>query len=164
MPYRARPKSPPFNFFRHCETFFRKFFPQKVPLLFFCCFASEWTLESPKWPPFSFFFGTVRFFSENKHFSPFNLLMFCDGIDVEKPQMVPFAVFEPWIWRRLGPVPACFAFLWHCSFIPFYDSRFIIVISNNKPGTVKVGAISKAESCKNGEHSELCESPVGCKM
>ena len=22
---------PPFNFFRHCETFFRKFFPQRVP-------------------------------------------------------------------------------------------------------------------------------------
>ena len=20
----------------------------------------------------------------------------------------PFAIFEPWIWRRLGPFPACF--------------------------------------------------------
>ena len=63
--------------------------------------------------------------------------MFCDKMDVEKPQRVPlsvfrhcetlapqnfrfsttvkeyltlgslFAIFEPWIWRRLGPVPAC---------------------------------------------------------
>ena len=22
-----------------------------------------------------------------------------------------FAIFEPWIWRRLGPVPACFYFI-----------------------------------------------------
>ena len=146
-------------------------------------------LENPKGSPLTVFFGTVRFFSENKSFSPFQFLMFCDRMDVEKPQRVSpfsfsalldcfrkfvfspkdppfncdknadnfgsvprlarqelalagpgaslglffeyvnifekfsifeyckreyltlgslFAIFEPWIWRRLGPVPACF--------------------------------------------------------
>ena len=62
--------------------------------------------------------------------------MLCDRMDVEKPQIFLvcnffkknsknflfsspvkeyltlgslFAIFEPWIWRRLGPVPACFS-------------------------------------------------------
>ena len=33
---RTRPKGPPFSFFRHCETFFRKKnFPQRAPFKFF---------------------------------------------------------------------------------------------------------------------------------
>ena len=65
-------KGSPFHFFRHCETFFPEiFFPEGSPLQFFCCFATEWMLENPKGSPLSVFFGTVRFFSENKNFSPF---------------------------------------------------------------------------------------------
>ena len=47
IPYRARPKSPPFQFF--------------------CCFATEWMLENPKGFLLSVFFGIVRFFPENKN-------------------------------------------------------------------------------------------------
>ena len=115
-------------------------------------------LENPKGFLLSVFFGIVRFFPENKKKFFFNFFMFCDRMDVEKPQRVPpfsfsalwdvseprratrsiflvcnffkkifekfsifdfckkeyltlgslFAIFEPWIWRRLGPVPACF--------------------------------------------------------
>ena len=114
-------------------------------------------LENPKRSPLSIFFDIVRFFPENKNFSPFNFLMFCYRMDVEKPQRFtfqffgivrlffyfffslarqglalacpgaplgpffgflifeycrltlgsPFAIFEPCIYRRLGPVPAC---------------------------------------------------------
>ena len=61
---------PPSNFFRHCETFFLGiFFPQRSPLQFLCCFATEWMLENPKGSPLSVFFGT-EIFSENKNFSP----------------------------------------------------------------------------------------------
>ena len=121
-------------------------------------------LENPKGFLLSVFFGIVRFSPENKKNFFFNFFMFCDRMDVEKPQRVPlfsfsalwdvsapgargseprratrsiflvcnffkkkfsknfrvsttvneyltlgslFAIFEPWIWRRLGPVPAC---------------------------------------------------------
>ena len=33
----------------------------------------------------------------------------------------------------------------------------------NKPGTAKVGAISKAQNCKRGAFG-LCETPVACKI
>ena len=36
----------------------------------------------------------MRFFSENTNFPPFNLLMFCDRMDVEKPQRVPLSSFS----------------------------------------------------------------------
>ena len=141
IPYPARPKVPPFNFFRHCETFFSEIFPQRVPLQIVRCFATEWMLKNPKGSPLSIFFGTARLFSENLFFSPKGLLFNCDK-NVENSGSVPllarqglalagrsaplgsffgfsifeycklklgslFAIFEPWIWRRLGPVQAC---------------------------------------------------------
>ena len=40
---RTRPKRPPFQFFRHCETFFReKNFPQKVLPSIFLGFVTDW--------------------------------------------------------------------------------------------------------------------------
>ena len=37
--------------------------------------------------------------------------------------------------------------------------------SVNKPGTAKVGAISKIQTCKRGGGPfGLCETPVGCKI
>ena len=102
-------------------------------------------LENPKGFLLSVFFGIVRFYPENKKKFFLIFFMFCDRMDVEKPQRVPlsvfrhcetlarqsvlffekfsffeyckreyltlgslFAIFEPWIWRRLGPVPACY--------------------------------------------------------
>ena len=56
-------RGPPSNFFRHCETFFPEIF------LLFCDRMDVG--KSQKVPPFSFF-GTVRFFSKNRNFSPFN--------------------------------------------------------------------------------------------
>ena len=69
---------PPFSFFSALRDFFPENFPKGSPLQFFCCFATEWMLENPKGSPLSVFFGTVRFFSENKNFPPSIFFMFCD--------------------------------------------------------------------------------------
>ena len=91
IPYRARPKSPPFNFFRHRETFFfRKFFPPKGPPCIFLMFCDRMDVGKSQRvpPPFSFFRHCEIFFPKIKIFF-FNFFMFCDRMDVEKPQRVP---------------------------------------------------------------------------
>ena len=93
IPYRERPKSPPFHFFSALSIFFRNFFfeiffPQRVPLHFFDVLR-QWMLENPKGFLLSVFFGIVRFFPENEKKIFFNFFMFCDRMDVEKPQRVP---------------------------------------------------------------------------
>ena len=94
---------PPSNFFRHCETFFPEFFFLKwSPLQFFCCFAAEWMLENPKGSPLSVFFGTVRFLSENKNFSPFNFLMFYDKTPSTATKMLTISEVSPF-QRARGP-------------------------------------------------------------
>ena len=106
IPYRARPKSPPFQFFsaRHFYSdFFSKFFfPQRVPPAFFWCFATEWMLENPKGFLLSVFFGIVKFFPENKKKFFFIFFMFCDRMDVEKPQRVPPFSFSA-LWDVSAP-------------------------------------------------------------
>ena len=78
IPYRARPKVPPFNFLPFCDRMDAGK-SQRVPL-----------------SPFQFF-SALRFFSENKNFPHFNFLMFCDKMDVENPQRVlPFSFFRHW--------------------------------------------------------------------
>ena len=148
IPYHTIPgetKGSPSNFFRHCETFLRKFFSPKGPPSIFLLICDRMDVgKSQRVPPFSFF-RHCDFFPTIKNFIFFNFFMFCDRMDVEKPQRVPpfsfsalrdfsaplgpffsekfsifeyckreyltleslFAIFEPWIWRRLGPVPAC---------------------------------------------------------
>ena len=92
IPYRTRPKSPLFNFFRHCETFFFGIFFTKESPCIFLMFCDRMDVgKSQRVPPFSFF-GIVRFFPENDFF--FNFFMFCDRVDVEKPQRVPLSVFR----------------------------------------------------------------------
>ena len=84
---------PPFNLFRHCETFFRKFFPQRVLLQFFAVLRQNGCWKIPKGPPFSFF-GTVRFFSENKNFPHFNFFDILQHIGCLKiPKGPPFQFF-----------------------------------------------------------------------
>ena len=109
------PKGLPFHFFRHCEIFFLNFFLSKgSPLKFLWYFTTDWVFKHPKGsllqlrqkcrqfqkcPPFSApgargplgpFFG-------------FSIFEYC-----KLTLGSPFAIFEPWIWLRLGPVPACF--------------------------------------------------------
>ena len=55
IPYRARPKGPPFIFFGTARLFFEKKIPRRVPPAFFWCFATEWMLKNPKGSPFQFF-------------------------------------------------------------------------------------------------------------
>ena len=106
--YRARPKSPPFHFFSALRDiffgfFFRNFFFRKgSPLHFFWCFATEWMLENPKGFLLSVFFGIVRFSPENKKIFFFNFFMFCDRMDVEKPQRVPLFSFSA-LWDVSAP-------------------------------------------------------------
>ena len=91
MPYRARPKGPPIQFYSALrDLFFGKIF-------------------SPNGPPFKFFWTKMLTISEVSPFSAplgpffaFSIFEYC-----KLTLGSPFAIFEPWIWRRLGPVPAC---------------------------------------------------------
>ena len=94
----------PFSFFRHCEIFFRKF------------------VFSPKGRPFNCDknvdnFGSVPFSAPQGLALPgpgvplgpffgFSIFEYC-----KLTLGSHFAIFEPWILPRLGPVPACFFFL-----------------------------------------------------
>ena len=94
------PKGSPLSVFRLCETF-RKF------------------VFSPKGPPFNCDknvdnFGSVPLLARQGlalagpgaplgPFFGFSIFEYC-----KLTLGSPFAIFEPWIWRRLGPVPACF--------------------------------------------------------
>ena len=126
---------PPFNFFRHCETFFLeiffRFFPQRVPPAFFWCFATQWMLENPKGFPLSVFFGIVRFFPENKKKISSIFFMFCDRMDVEKPQRVPpFSFSALWDFsapgaRASGPRRATWSIFLVCNFFKKKNFRKI---------------------------------------
>ena len=79
-------KGSPLSVFRHCETLARQGLALGSP-------------GAPLGPIFlvrnffkKFFFKKFRFSSTVKEYLTLGSL---------------FAIFEPWIWRRLGPVPAC---------------------------------------------------------
>ena len=54
-------KIPPFRFFRHCATFFKKN-PPKGPLQAFWSFATEWMFKNPKGSSLSVFLALRLFF------------------------------------------------------------------------------------------------------
>ena len=136
--------------FRHCETFFLKFFLSKGPPLNFFDVLQQigcWkTLRvplsvfrrcetfirkfvfSPKGSPFNWDknvdnFGSVPllarqglalagpgaplgpFFCVCNFFEKFSIFEYCKREYLTLGSL--FAIFEPWIWRQLGPVPAC---------------------------------------------------------
>ena len=92
IPYRARPKSPPFQFFSALRHFFSEFFSSKGPPCIFLMFCDRMDVgKSQRVPPFSFF-RHCEIFSREKKFNFF--FMFCDRMDVEKPQRVPLSVFR----------------------------------------------------------------------
>ena len=131
--YRARPKSPPFHFFRHCETVFSKFFSSKgssfqffsalwdffpkikIFLSIFSCFATEWMLKNLRGSPLSVFRHCETLARHSVHLFSMNFFQkkfrFSTTVNEYLTLGSLFAIFEPWIWRRLGPVLACFAFL-----------------------------------------------------
>ena len=77
IPYPARPKGPPFQFFSALRDFFRKIFsPKGSPLQFFAVLRQNGCWKIPKGPPFQFF-SALRFFPKMKIFPSFNFLMFC---------------------------------------------------------------------------------------
>ena len=122
IPYRARPKTPPFIFFGTARLFSKKI-PQMVPPAFFWCFATEWMLKNPKGSPFQFFSALWDFFPKMKIFVFFNFFMFCDRMDVEKPQRVPpFSFSELWDFSEpVGP------FFWVCNFFEtFFQKNSIL--------------------------------------
>ena len=102
------------------------FFPKKSslkgPLQYFWRFATEWMLKNPKGYPLSVFWD-YGIFSQKK-------------ISPKGPQFTnawtlwsPFAIFEPYIGHRLGPVPACFFIVFDCTktfrVYYFYQGDFI---------------------------------------
>ena len=100
IPNRARPKSPPFQFFSALRDiffgiFFSKFFSPKGPPCIFLMFCDRMDVEKPqRVPPFSFFRHCEIFFPKMKKNFFFNFFMFCDIMDVEKPQRAPLSVFR----------------------------------------------------------------------
>ena len=103
-----------------------RFFSRKWKFLFssiFSCFATEWMLKNLKGSTLSVFrhFETlarhsVHFFWVCNFFEKFFFKKFRFSSTVKEYLTLGslFAIFEPWIWRRLGPVPACSA-LWDVS-------------------------------------------------
>ena len=83
-----KPQRVPLSVFRHCETLARQGLALASPgaplgpIFLVCIFFKK-----------NFFFKKFRFSSTVKEYLTLGSL---------------FAIFEPWIWRRLGPVPACY--------------------------------------------------------
>ena len=74
IPYRARPKGPPFIFFGTARLFSEKKFPQRVPHSICLLFCDRMDVGKSQRVPLSVFFGTVTFFTENISFSPLQFL------------------------------------------------------------------------------------------
>ena len=89
--YLKIPKCPLFQVFRHCETFFQNLFFSRNGPPFNC-------------DKFNDNFGSVPLLAarHSVHFFAFSLFEYC-----KLTLGSPFAIFEPCIWRRLGPVPSC---------------------------------------------------------
>ena len=119
------------NFFSALRDFSGIFFPKGSPLQFFCCFATEWMLENPKGSPLSVFFGTVRFFSENKIFplqffdvlrqNPFN----CDK-NIDNFGSVPLSARQGLALAGPGaPVGPFFEYVIFSNFRKIFDFRVL---------------------------------------
>ena len=92
----------------------------------FSCFATEWMLKNLKGSPLSVFRHCetlarqgLAVASPGAPLGPFFLVcnffkkkisknfQFSTTVNEYLTLGSLFAIFEPWIWRRLGPVPAC---------------------------------------------------------
>ena len=89
-------KGSPLSVFRHCETLARQGLALASP-------------GAPLGPFFEYVIFSKKNFSKNFRFSTTVKEYLTLGS--------LFAIFEPWIWRRLGPVPACLNLLFISSFV-----------------------------------------------
>ena len=106
-----------------------RFFPENNKKNFssiFSCFATEWMLKNLRGSPLSVFRHCetlarqgLALASPGAPLGPFFIMQFFQkkisknfrfSTTVKEYLTLGslFAIFEPWIWRRLGPVPACF--------------------------------------------------------
>ena len=96
MPYRARPKGPPFQFFSALRDYFRKiFFPQRAPFIFLL-FCVRMDVGNPEGSPLSVFRQCETFFSNFflSKGSPFNFFDILQQIGCLKiPKGPPFQFF-----------------------------------------------------------------------
>ena len=117
IPYQARPKGPLSIFLLFCDRMDVEK-PQRVPLpLFRPCEAFRKVVFSPKGPPST----AIKMLTISEVSPPFSApgasgprratrsnvfgFLICEYCKLTLGS--PFAIFEPWIWRRLEPVPAC---------------------------------------------------------
>ena len=96
IPYRARPKRPPSQFFWQCETFFSDFFsdffPQRVPPAFFDVLRQNGCWKIPKGSSFQFFRHCEIFFPEKKIL--FNFSCFATEWILKNLKGSPLSVFR----------------------------------------------------------------------
>ena len=130
----GRPKDPPLSFFSAPCSFFRKIFEffLSVPLEFLklsVCKNGLWAWRVSFYIAFGFF-DNIRLFYQilfSKIYSKGNLIflwfrkknyfrvsgktfsgIFRHCVIIEKfHNSCSWNIFKPWIWRRLGPFPAC---------------------------------------------------------
>ena len=92
IPYRARPKSPPFQFFSALRDFFSELFSSKGLPCIFLMFCDRMDVgKSQRVPPFSFF-GIVRFFPRKKNSSIFSC--FATELMLKNLNGSPLSVFR----------------------------------------------------------------------
>ena len=100
-------KVPPLDFFRHCATFFRKFFnvPKGSPLWVFWYFATECLLINPEGSPFLHFSALCDFFWKKNfladYFSKKSVLRFLSlryGADFRRSRLVFFFRLQSSHW------------------------------------------------------------------
>ena len=108
--YRARLKSPPFKFFRHCAT--SEFFSPKGPLQFFWNLLTEWMLKNPKGSNSgqipTQFFGIVRLFFRKFVFAPKARQFGPTFVFFGCCRREYFDTLKSSCYFLLGPVPACY--------------------------------------------------------
>ena len=107
------------GFFLLCETFFANFFnvSKGSTLHFFSILHKNGCSKPPKGPLLQFF-GTVRLTRDQKisrkKFKVFGFFINFSSRGYCRREYLtlwsPFAIFEPWIRRRLGPFMACYIF------------------------------------------------------
>ena len=117
IPNRARPKSPPFQFFSALrDIFFRNFFFEifspKGPPCIFWCFATEWMLKNLKGSPLLVFFRHCEIFfpKMKKKFLQFFHVLRQNGC--RKTSKGPPFIFSA-LWDFSAPLGP---FFWVCKF------------------------------------------------
>ena len=97
--YRTRPKGPPLGFFGTVRILSKIISHERVPPSICLEFCNRMDVEkSQRVLPFNFFWHCETF---QKKFS-IKVVPIHQNLEI-----LNIAIFEPWIWRRLGPFPAC---------------------------------------------------------